>query len=101
MGDYVVLKTYRVMPWKFEFINEVYNTLALAHADRYTVNENLLKIKEKERLLVLLRLPTDKYKDVVQFVFGDKSTYQEPDAPDYNLIAYKLSSDFNLKIFFN
>ncbi|XP_046802866.1 uncharacterized protein LOC124418935 [Lucilia cuprina] len=34
-------------------------------------------------------MPTDKYKDVVQFVFGDKSTYQEPDAPDYVLIAYK------------
>ncbi|KAM7348280.1 presidents-cup [Cochliomyia hominivorax] len=89
MGDYVVLKTHRVMPWKFEFINEVYNTLALAHADRYTINDNILQVKEKERLLILLRMPTDKYKDIVQFVFGDKSTYQEPDAPDYVLIAYK------------
>ncbi|TMW48458.1 hypothetical protein DOY81_006455 [Sarcophaga bullata] len=89
MGDYVVLKTHRVMPWKFEYINEVYNTLALAHADRYTVIEDIMISKEKERLLILLRMPTDKYKDVVQFVFGDKSTYQEPDAPDYVLIAYK------------
>ncbi|XP_065364632.1 uncharacterized protein p-cup [Calliphora vicina] len=89
MGDYVVLKTHRVMPWKFEYINEVYNTLALAHADRYTISDTILQVKEKERLLVLLRMPTDKYKDVVQFVFGDKSTYQEPDAPDYALMAYK------------
>lgn len=89
MGDYVVLKTHRVMPWKFEYINEVYNTLALAHADRYTIIEDIMQSREKERLLILLRMPTDKYKDVVQFVFGDKSTYQEPDAPDYVLIAYK------------
>lgn len=89
MGDYVVLKTHRVMPWKFEYINEVYNTLALAHADSYQIPDDIMQSKEKERLLVLLRMPTDKYKDVVQFVFGDKSTYQEPDAPDYALIAYK------------
>lgn len=89
MGDYVVLKTHRVMPWKFEYMNEVYNTLALAHADRYTIIEDIMTSREKERLLILLRMPTDKYKDVVQFVFGDKSTYQEPDAPDYVLIAYK------------
>lgn len=92
MGDYFVLKTHRVMPWKFEYINEVYNTLALAHADCYVVIEDLLQYKESERLLVLLRMPTDKYKDVVQFVFGDKSTYQEPDAPDYALIGYKYEA---------
>lgn len=89
MGDYVVLKTHRVMPWKFEYINEVYNTLALAHADRYTIPDNIIQSREKGRMLLLLRMPTDKYKDVVQFVFGDKSTYQEPDAPDYALISYK------------
>uniref|UniRef100_A0A1A9WEQ4 Uncharacterized protein n=1 Tax=Glossina brevipalpis TaxID=37001 RepID=A0A1A9WEQ4_9MUSC len=89
MGDYVVLKTHRVMPWKFEYINEVYNILALAHADRYIIPEDIIQSREKERMLLLLRMPTDKYKDVVQFVFGDKSTYQEPDAPDYALISYK------------
>ncbi|XP_061397899.1 uncharacterized protein LOC133333604 [Musca vetustissima] len=89
MGDYVVLKTQRVMPWKFEFINEVYNILALAHADGYTLMDDILETHGKERLLRLLRMPTDKYKDIVQFVFGDKSTYREPDAPDYSLIAYK------------
>lgn len=89
MGDYVVLKTHRVMPWKFEFINEIYNTLALAHADGYQLMDDILESHGKERLLRLLRMPTDKYKDIVQFVFGDKSTYQEPDAPDYGLIAYK------------
>lgn len=94
MGDYVILKTHRVMPWKFEYINEVYNTLALAYTDTFTVAENLLEIKEQDRLLVLLRMPTDKFKDIVQFVFGDKSTYQEPDAPDYALIAYKSDETY-------
>ncbi|XP_053947690.1 uncharacterized protein LOC128856416 [Anastrepha ludens] len=91
MGDYVVLKTHRVMPWKFEFLNEVYNTLALAYIDRYIERINSPPVHfNKNRLLHLLRIPTDKNKDrAVSFVFGDKSTYQEPDATDYTMIAYK------------
>ncbi|XP_054730577.1 uncharacterized protein LOC129239244 [Anastrepha obliqua] len=91
MGDYVVLKTHRVMPWKFEFLNEVYNTLALAYIDRYIERINSQPVHfNKNRLLHLLRIPTDKNKDrAVSFVFGDKSTYQEPDATDYTMIAYK------------
>lgn len=91
MGDYVVLKTHRVMPWKFEFLNEVYNTLALAYTDRYINPTELYPaIESKKTLLQLLRVPTDKSKDrAVTFVFGDKSTYQEPDATDYTMIAYK------------
>uniref|UniRef100_A0A1I8NRD2 Uncharacterized protein n=1 Tax=Stomoxys calcitrans TaxID=35570 RepID=A0A1I8NRD2_STOCA len=89
MGDYVVLKSLRVMPWKVEFINEVYNTLALAHVDSYTLLEDVLQTHGKERLLRLLRMPTDKLKDIVEFVFGDKSTYREADAPNYDQMAYQ------------
>lgn len=93
MGDYVVLKTHRVMPWKFEFLNEVYNTLALAYTDRYVKPFEGISVAEGKKninLIQLLRIPTDKNKDrSVPFVFGDKSTYQEPDAIDYTLIAYK------------
>lgn len=93
MGDYVVLKTHRVMPWKFEFLNEVYNTLALAYTDRYikpNEGSSATESKKNMSLMQLLRIPTDKNKDrSVSFVFGDKSTYTEPDATDYTLIAYK------------
>ncbi|XP_067639680.1 outer dynein arm-docking complex subunit 4-like [Eurosta solidaginis] len=91
MGDYVVLKTHRVMPWKFEFLNEVYNTLALAYTDRYLQPLDAAAERDhKHRLLRLLRIPSDKNKDrAITFVFGDKSTYQEPDATDYTMIAYK------------
>lgn len=83
MGSYVVLKTHRVMPWKFEFITEVYNLMALAFSDKYLNSE-------KATIDGLLHLPRDKNKDrAFNFVFGDKSTYQEADAPDYSLIAYK------------
>uniref|UniRef100_W8AVF9 Uncharacterized protein n=1 Tax=Ceratitis capitata TaxID=7213 RepID=W8AVF9_CERCA len=91
MGDYVVLKTHRVMPWKFQFINEVYNTLALAYADIFMEPPDMnVHYDAKNRLIRLLKMPIDKNKDrVMRFVFGDKSTYQEPDAIDYTLLAYK------------
>ncbi|XP_034484040.1 uncharacterized protein LOC117789106 [Drosophila innubila] len=75
MGEYVVLKTNRIMPWKFEFLNEVYNTLALALAEQYHIPTNFRE-NDKNALLNLLHLDTDKLKDIPEFVFGDRSTYQ-------------------------
>ncbi|XP_030375442.1 uncharacterized protein LOC115624752 [Scaptodrosophila lebanonensis] len=85
MGDYVVLKTHRIMPWKFEFMNEVYNTLALALVEQYKVPKHF-KQSERNALLKVLRLPTDKSKDFLTFVFGDRSTHQEPDLVDPSMI---------------
>ncbi|KAH8301810.1 uncharacterized protein [Drosophila kikkawai] len=81
MGDYVVLKTSRVMCWKFEFLNEVYNTLALALAEQLRVPKNF-NSNSSSAILRLLRMPTDKVKDFVSLVFGDRSTHPEPDAND-------------------
>ncbi|KAH8295838.1 hypothetical protein KR018_011691, partial [Drosophila ironensis] len=81
MGDYVVIKTHRVMPWKFEFLNEVYNTLALALLDQFEVPKNF-KFTSKNALLELLHFPTDKSLDVPKFVFGDRTTHQEEDTSD-------------------
>ncbi|KAH8253294.1 hypothetical protein KR032_004615 [Drosophila birchii] len=81
MGDYVVLKTSRVMCWKFEFLNEVYNTLALALAEQLRVPKNF-NLTSNSAILRLLRMPTDKVKDFVSLVFGDRSTHLEPDAND-------------------
>ncbi|XP_034659403.1 uncharacterized protein LOC117895684 [Drosophila subobscura] len=76
MGNYVVLKTDRIMPWKFEFMNEVYNTLALAFAEQCRVPHDKNRHNDKNALLKLLRLPTDKSWEVQNFVFGDRSTHQ-------------------------
>lgn len=75
MGEYIILKTYRIMPWKFEFLNEVYNTLALTLAEQYRVPINF-RDNDKDALFNLLHLDTDKLKDIPAFVFGDRSTHQ-------------------------
>ncbi|KAM8713742.1 hypothetical protein ACLKA7_013982 [Drosophila subpalustris] len=80
MGDYYVTKTNRVMCWKFEFINEVYNTLALALSEQYEIPKNFKP--SNSAMLKLLHLPSDKIKDIVPFVFGDRSTYQGSDDLD-------------------
>ncbi|XP_034478936.1 uncharacterized protein LOC117785141 [Drosophila innubila] len=82
MGDYYVTKTNRVMCWKFEFINEVYNTLALALTEQYYVPKFFKQFSTHSALLSLLRQPANKIKDAVPFVFGDRSTYQDGDAKD-------------------
>ncbi|EDW60316.2 uncharacterized protein Dvir_GJ21410 [Drosophila virilis] len=75
MGDYYVRKTNRVMCWKFEFTNEVYNTLALALCEQYRVPKNFRY--SSTSMYRLLLLPLDKAKEPVPFVFGDRSTYQD------------------------
>eukprot|EP00099_Drosophila_melanogaster_P021982 NP_649332.1 uncharacterized protein Dmel_CG7634 [Drosophila melanogaster] len=89
MGDYVVKKTNRIMPWKFEFINEVYNILALAYVDQYTLPKNF-RFSEKNALLRLLRFPMDKSKEVKHFVFGDRTTHQGSETVDPALTKSRL-----------
>ncbi|XP_017042437.1 uncharacterized protein LOC108088926 [Drosophila ficusphila] len=88
MGDYVVKKTNKIMPWKFEFLNEVYNILALAYVDQYTVPKNF-RFADKNALLRLLRFPMDKSMEVKHFVFGDRSTYQGTETVDPALSKYR------------
>ncbi|XP_001359766.2 uncharacterized protein wa-cup [Drosophila pseudoobscura] len=57
MGDYVTVKTHRTMPWKFEFINEVYNYLGLARINEYKIPSDMTVLKGKQRLLTLFGLP--------------------------------------------
>lgn len=80
MGDYYITKTNRVMCWKFEFINEVYNTLALALCEQYQISKHRITNNPFLLLLKYLRLKQDTVKDVLPFVFGDRSTYQEAQA---------------------
>lgn len=91
MGDYIILKTNRLLPWKFEFINEVYNTLALAYIDDVVVPDYLDIFKsEEEKLLTMLGLPLHEEEvTMMKFVFGDKRTWTEPEGIDYIYIRYK------------
>ncbi|KAH8242698.1 hypothetical protein KR032_001242 [Drosophila birchii] len=63
MGDYVVTKTNRVMPWKFEFTNEVYNYLGLARINEYKIPSNVTVLQGRQRLLTLFGLPTNNKKE--------------------------------------
>lgn len=38
MSEYFSVKTSRVMPRKFEFINEIYNVVALSYCDKFKVS---------------------------------------------------------------
>lgn len=91
MGDYIILKTHRLIPWKFEFINEVYNILALTYFDQIYIPEDLDTLESsKQKLYALMGLPSPDERLVVnKFTFGDKSTWVEPEAIDYSYIRYK------------
>ncbi|XP_017856628.1 PREDICTED: uncharacterized protein LOC108609395 [Drosophila arizonae] len=55
MDSYVAIKTHRVMPWKFEFINEVFNYLGLARINEYKIS-NIYKSMGRSNLLDLFRI---------------------------------------------
>lgn len=77
MGDYYVLKTKRVMCWKFEFICEVYNILGLALSEQFYIPKNIRY--DHRMMLRLFYLPQEKFTEIKPFIFGDRSTYQESD----------------------
>ncbi|XP_023178074.2 uncharacterized protein LOC111604289 isoform X2 [Drosophila hydei] len=88
MGDYVVIKTNRIMPWKLEFINEVYNTLGLALSEQYVVPKNF-RASDRNPVLQLLSFNPHKLKEINTFVFGDRSTHQDHDSVDPAIIKSK------------
>ncbi|ALC45316.1 wa-cup [Drosophila busckii] len=59
MGNYVTIKTNRIMPWKFEFINEVYNYLGLARINEYKIPSDMKVLSGKQRLLALFKIPIE------------------------------------------
>ncbi|XP_017095215.1 outer dynein arm-docking complex subunit 4 [Drosophila bipectinata] len=75
MGNYVVIKTTRVMPWKVEFMNEVYNHLALSLCENYRLPPHRVSPYDKNAMCHLLNIPVSKPLEHLEFVFGDRSTY--------------------------
>nr|XP_019539914.2 tetratricopeptide repeat protein 25-like [Aedes albopictus] len=87
---YYQTKTERVFPDRYKFVNEVCNLVGLAIAESYQIPPTLMDERLKDRLAILFNLqPAKDEDDVVIPIFGDKSTYRDPAAPDYGYIAYK------------
>jgi len=80
MSTKIELKTQRTLPWKFEFINEVYNILALAHLDQRSVPRNVDFLDLKNHAILYL-LPKDRMKDI-SHKFGGRNIYAEIDKDD-------------------
>jgi len=75
MGSYVVIKTNRLMPWKAEFMNEVYNNLALSLCEGYRLPPTRVTPYDKSAMCQLLNIPVAKPLEHTELIFGDRSTY--------------------------
>lgn len=96
ISNYYSIKTKRVFPRKFEFLNEIFNIVAISYLEQgVVVANNLMLLPPPERLSVLLQLPQDKKGDEKSAVgeFGDKNTFVDPDQPDVAYFAYKRKVD--------
>lgn len=91
MSTKIELKTQRTLPWKFEFINEVYNILALAHLDQRSVPRNVDFLDLKNHAILYL-LPKDRMKDI-SHKFGGRNIYAEIDKDDERVaqVAVKVA----------
>lgn len=96
MGDYTTIKTHRVMPWKFEFINEVYNYLGLARLNEFKIPNNMSILQGKQRLLTLFRLPAEKTLELqIKKTDRPESVYQaSSDLTDPKTEKFKLVERF-------
>ncbi|XP_070144569.1 outer dynein arm-docking complex subunit 4 isoform X2 [Drosophila kikkawai] len=75
MSSHIQLKTWRTLPWKWEFLNDVYNILALAHLDRCALPRNVDFLEPQNRYLLYLLRP-ERYRDMAM-TFGGPNMYLE------------------------
>lgn len=80
MGEYNVLKTRRVMPWKMEFMNEVYNHLALSLCESYRLPKYKVSPYDNNAMCHLLGVSPLKHTEQKSVVFGVRSTYVYEDS---------------------
>ncbi|XP_064537155.1 uncharacterized protein p-cup [Drosophila montana] len=87
----IELKTHRTLPWKWEFVTEVYNILALAHIDRCAVPKNIDFLDLKNHSMLYL-LPADRVKEQA-ITFGGRNVYGEIARDDerLNRVAKKVN----------
>jgi len=80
MGEYNVVKTRRVMLWKMEFMNEVYNHLALSLCESYRLPKYKVSPYDNNAMCLLLGVSPLKHTEQKDIVFGDRSTYVYEDS---------------------
>ncbi|XP_034118665.1 uncharacterized protein LOC117577833 [Drosophila albomicans] len=90
MGEYNVLKTTRVMPWKIEFMNEVYNHLALSLCESYRLPKSKISPYDNNSMCHLLGVSPLKPSEQRTVVFGDRSSYTYEDSGD----AFEQAKEF-------
>ncbi|KAH8336190.1 hypothetical protein KR074_010194 [Drosophila pseudoananassae] len=90
MTNNIELKTHRTLPWKWEFLNEVYNLMGLAHCDRCSIPRNVDFLQPKNRLLLFL-IPPERVKEIPGR-FGGTNMYVEMHQEEerHNRINQKL-----------
>lgn len=93
--NYFPTKTQRVLPRKFEFISEIFNIVAIAYLRHATkVHSDVFLHPLSDQLFELFQVPHLKKDNLdairhTRDVFGDKSTYVDPEASDGTYIKYK------------
>lgn len=75
MGEYNVLKTTRILPWKMEFMNEVYNHVALSLCETYQLPKEKVSPYESDSMCRLLGVMPLKPTKQGEIIFGDRSSY--------------------------
>lgn len=75
MSEFVALKTRAVMPWKIEFMNEVYNHLALSLCEAYNIPSYKVSPYDNDSMCRLLGVNPFKPSEVHQVVFGRRPSY--------------------------
>lgn len=76
ISNNIELKTLRTLPWKWEFMQEIYNILALALIDRCAVPRNIDVLDLKNQCL-LYWLPTEQHKSAGHNVYSDMERRKE------------------------
>ncbi|KAH8386871.1 hypothetical protein KR093_003115 [Drosophila rubida] len=75
MSTKIELKTHRTLRWKFQFINEVYNILGLAHIDERAVPKGV-DFLNRSAHAILYRLPKDRMRNY-SGNFGGRNIYDD------------------------
>ncbi|XP_038114648.1 uncharacterized protein LOC6049605 [Culex quinquefasciatus] len=89
LWNYYQIKTKRVFPDQFKFTAEVCNLVGLAVLDQLEVPLNLMDDPLEDRLRHLFHLPPLRETALVVPLFGDKSTFRDPAAPDKQYLSYR------------
>lgn len=93
MSNYYPIKTHRVFPRKFEFMCDIYNMVGVAYIKSLHIPAYLKLVPLEHQLHLLLDIPIDEKFSIIRPVFGDKSTFKDPTAPDFSYIKMKKECD--------